>query len=468
MKLLAISITLALVVADGLCTHSWAAQEKKESPGKPAPKDDDLPPPPPPLPKPEPMPEIPHLAPDNRDKLLGKYLDLAGKQMSVVLASPVGKAAWQQLKPGQFVKAGQTYVALPGCRGDFQLQRLKLTLWGNMPEILPFPPLLESIVDMHQHDVFAADFTLRAGRVVLGAEADKVMVRVRFENPNLPAHFESIDMILHGAGTQVLLDRGGRLRPGKPFCSDPKDPKREPLGAFLVIWVLKGTVSVRHDTDSHWLSAPPGLAKLVWNSLQGLKMPEEIKELPPAVSLDPPPPEGLDKDQQKLRDEILKARADLAGQPASKPINLRLTLAARSADVGRRILALRCYAAIGAAGVLTERLHDERDPVVWHECIVSLKHWMGVSRDNEYKVQEQLRKRYSGVEADKIMELLHVFPSPDTLVEYLDNPLLIIRQLAHMDLCEVVPKGKAIPYDPQGEPAPRMAAQRAWTKLLHQ
>ena len=166
---------------------------------------------------------------------------------------------------------------------------------GILPEILPFLPLVESKLDLHQHPILAVDLTLWTGRIVVTSQAEKPLVRIRFENPNHADHGEIIDLALQGKGTQVLIDRGGRFRMGKPFFKDPKNPKREAPGAFLSVWVLKGNAAARHGGDSYTLRAPPGPARLVWNTLHGLKPPDRFDELPAAVSLDPPLPELADK-----------------------------------------------------------------------------------------------------------------------------------------------------------------------------
>jgi hypothetical protein len=446
MKSLTISMTLFLVFA----SPSFA-QEKKDQPA---------------VPMGELVPEIAQGAPDNEGKVLGKYLKPAANEVGVVLTSPVEKLKWVQLTPDQPVKSGQTYLALPGCRGDLHLGQLKLSLVGLLPEIVPAPSLLESMIDLHQHDMLAVDLTLWRGRIVLTSEAEKAVVRIRFENTRFAEQGEIIDLLLLGKETQVLIDRGGRMRPGKHFFEDPKAVGREPPGAFLGIWVLKGHAAIRYGNVRYSLASPPGLARLIWSSLGGLKTPETVKELPPIVSLNPPLPEEPDPARLKLRNEILKARDGLARQSADRPISERLAAACKTGDVAQRIMAIRCLAAIGDVPDLLERMIDERDPQTWLASMDSVKHWMAASRDNEYRIFEGLQKSYSKGVSFKIMELLHGLSKPDALVEFLDNHILTIRQMAHLNLCEVVPQGKQIKYDPTMETKQRQAAQQEWHKLL--
>ena len=116
---------------------------------------------------------------------------------------------------------------------------------------------------------------------------------------------------------------------------------------------------------------------------------------------------------------------------------------------------------------LLERLSDETDPAGWLAVIASIKHWIAVSRDNEYAIFAEVRKRSNEIDSVKIMELLHGLPGPDALVVFLDNSQATIRRLAHLNLCELRPAGLAIPYDAAMDADMRRAAQLAWMKLLH-
>ena len=101
--------------------QALAAQEKTESPGKPArdPKKDDSKKDDPP---PKPNPQIPIAAPDNQDKVLGKYLKPGEGESSAIVSSPVEKTQWQQVAVDDDVRAGRTYLAWPGCRADLRAQ----------------------------------------------------------------------------------------------------------------------------------------------------------------------------------------------------------------------------------------------------------------------------------------------------------------------------------------------------------
>lgn len=418
------------------------------------------------------LPELRYFPPDNREVALGKYLMPAPKETSVIVAGPLDKNDWRRLWGKQVeVVGGRTYVSLPGCRGELQLLRdVQLSLWGTIPEIVPAPPVLESVVDLHSHDAFDLDMTHVRGRVLLtSARQDKpVVVRVRFENPTLPKEHEFVDMALQGRGTQVLIDRWSFVPPGEPFFKNPKDTNRLGPAAGMAFFVLKGPVMVRMGSVSYGMPGPPGRALLVWNSMKGLNPPQVMESIPDAVAVNPPPPPGIDK---KIRDDVLRARDDMGVFLTDKAIDVGLTEFFKSAEPARRIMVMRAYVALNDVGSVIDGLADEARPEVRQAAIRGLQHWMASGRDNEYKVYDQLKTRYTIGESEKIMELFHGYAKPepvqlDILVDYLNNSCLPIRELAFLNLFALVPAGRQIAYDPTAEPARRVVAQKAWREAL--
>ena len=113
-----------------------------------------------------------------------------------------------------------TLVSLPGYRSLIALDvGLHLTLWGNLPEFSPSPPVLESVVMLHDASPgIDVELTLDRGRVMLGDRkaAGTVRVRVRFlsevwdvELPEGPARRP------WSYGLFPTLESGSLQRPGR-------------------------------------------------------------------------------------------------------------------------------------------------------------------------------------------------------------------------------------------------------------
>lgn len=427
------------------------------------------------------LPEFRNTAPDNRPFRIGKYVMPVSAENSVLVNSVIGKGDWTRLWGKNLdVESGREVVAFPGCVGQLSMDRgIELTLWGSMPEILPTPLLFEAVVDLHNNDEYDLDMTLVRGRVVIATRGEKATVRIRFENPAAANEFEIADMLLTGKGTQLIIDRfGSFIGQPPPFLKDPKNPDRIPPTAFQGFCVTKGSVTFRLGRDSYGLTAPPGSAMMIWNSVDGLKPPQKVDEVPKVFSLSGTPPTFPKEIDKKIRDgfikarnDLLKARDDLSALMIGKAVDVCLAEIVKSADVSRRILGVRCYAALGSLADLVDALTDERSDDTRQTAIRSLQNWISVGRDNEYKLFDQLKTRFTPGESEKIMELLHGFTPPEVLVDNLNNSSLTIREMSFLNLISMaghlLPQGQGPPqYSPTMPPDLRMAAQQAWRELL--
>jgi hypothetical protein len=402
------------------------------------------------------MPELRFVEADNRPQKLGVYQTPTAKEPSIVAWRPIANAdkAWVRLFGDKIViESGNTYAALPGFRGDLILMRgqkaepsVQLTLAGNLPTIIPELPLLESVVDMHHHDSHI-DLTLKRGRIVLTSLKDaNVAVRVRLENPHAP-QADFADIMLHGKGTQVFIDRIGSLKPGAHFVRDPKSPERVLPDFFLGIWVAAGQATVRFQSVGHDMSAPPGNAFLNWSTMKDEKgenlqvTVSKTDSLPVFVALTPPlPHEKIDK---KFIDEFNRAREDLSKFiGGAKGIDNGLAENLKQKDAARQILVIRAYAGLGFLDELIDILRDDAfNGGPQFIAMEGLKNWIISGRDHEYALYARLLQKFPLAEtplsktADKIMELLHgAVTDRDVLVDYLGNDNPIIRQLAHTNL----------------------------------
>ncbi len=194
-------------------------------------------PPPPVLPPPSPVKPA-RSNPSEEVKEVGTYINL-DKWVSVLLRREGEDRPWAVLRPESRVSTAQTLVSLPGYRSLLALDGgVDLTLWGNLPEFSPSPPVLESVVMLH---VPAAgtdlDFTLDRGRVVVAnrtAPARSAKVRLRFLR-------ETWDLELPH-GSEVALESWGQ-------------PQRQAVPPTWLSLVAKGRVVVK-TSDQTLINLP--------------------------------------------------------------------------------------------------------------------------------------------------------------------------------------------------------------------
>ena len=129
-------------------------------------------------------------------------------------------------------------------------------------------------------------------------------------------------------------------------------------------------------------------------------------------------------------------------------------------------------------GRVIDTLIDKDREVRW-VAAESLRHWIGVARDNDYKLFAALQPNYTADEAEIVLTLLHRWsPTQDAdqqirglLVSYLTNHKVAIRELAHnylLSLPGLAAEGSKIGFNAL---APEdQVRQRAleWQKLVQQ
>jgi hypothetical protein len=445
---------------------------------KPVPKTEKAPAPmPPPMP---PSTDVPPDAPSTVQRVVGQYERSPTQDPSVLLQYDPDKSQWQRLDLKKAdVFTGRPLVSLPGYKSMVALKNdLRLTLWGNVPELWPSPPVLESLVELHHHDQLDADLTLRRGRIVLSnSRTDRpARVRIRFENPTNPSLKEIWDLTLQDKDTEVALERWGLFPPGEPFFKDPKNKKRIGPRADLALIVLRGHLTLKTDDLTAPLEAPPKRALMLWNSFSGARDPSAFPKLPEWTNSPLPLPQGLEEVMARARAEFRRARDSLTTTLSSKLDNIKIGLAnaQKSTDPSERTLVVRCFAAIDDLDSLLDALSEEKHHEVRQTAIGSLRYWIGCQRDNDYRLYDTLKSRYKAAEAENIMVLLHGFSAPElgkretyeTLIDYLTNPNLAIRELSFLYLFELVPAGRKIAYTPVADSRERERGQREWLKLL--
>jgi serine/threonine protein kinase len=411
-----------------------------------------------------------------------------GEHPALLLRRAPGAKGWQLLSPANSaVRPGDSLVSLPGYHSEVHFgSGLRLTLWGDLPELSPLSPLLESGLTLHGAAGVDLDLTLDRGRLLLANDRPKapaVRVRVRFENPVATAGQSSWEIILP-PGAAVSVERWGRYAQGVPF--DPDEKTRQGPDSELYLVVLRGQVEMRVQGTTFSMEGAPGPGLLGWNSRGGTDTPRKIARPPDWA----PPrrysrlPPGLDERTQKqlrrARADMLRSLRELARVLAGRGLGPGLLRALHSGEPLGRVMAVRCFGALDDLDTLLDGLTDY-SPEVRETSIADLRHWIGLHLQNDLLLHDVLRKkRHNKGEARTVVDLLHTFSAWDlaqpetyaTLIEYLRQSNKVIRVLAYWHLVRLVPEGRAIPYDPVGnperveDPAAIERAYRAWKELV--
>jgi len=131
---------------------------------------------------------------------------------------------WQAMGPDATVYSRDLVMALPGVRAllEPRPQSVQVTLWGNMPELSPFPGFQSEIV-LYDTRALDLDFALQRGRVVLTNRKVKGPAQVWVRLPRA-----AWQLTLRDSGAEGALEIYGRWPPGVPFSRIPHSGKSPP------------------------------------------------------------------------------------------------------------------------------------------------------------------------------------------------------------------------------------------------
>ena len=236
----------------------------------------------------------------------------------------------------------------------------------------------------------------------------------------------------------------------------------------MVILVLHGTAKLTSGDTTIAMDAPPGPAMLDWDSVAGAKpQPQRVAVLPDWAN----PEANLSDRAKKVAAAIEKFRAARAEKPdaalkeflqSTDPIEQRIGLISLGA--------LDDLVSLGQSLIAAKTLEE------WDFGITVLRHWLGRGPGQDQKMYRLLTtsRGYSPAQAKIVMKLLFGFSSaelrvPETyqvLIDYLGHEKSGIRNLAAWHLVRLVPKGREIPYKPDGTAADALKAQAAWKTLI--
>jgi hypothetical protein len=416
-------------------------------------------------------------------RVVGRFVQPGPKDDPAFLLRHGPKATqWQRLGPKQLtVSTAETLVSLPGYHSAVRLDNgVRLTLWGDLPELSMVSPHLESVVALHDPGNFDLDLTLKRGRILVAnakGNGEKARARIRFNNPSANGGKDSWEISLE-SGAEAAVELFGRYPNGVPF--DPHGKTRRGPETQLYLVMLQGQATVKVGSTTHAMEKAPGRGLLSWNSRDGVGTPKNIQKppdwaTPGRYALLPP---GLDKKEeeylQRVRADVIGALERLSGKIQLGKVEVGLGKALRSPDPLERTLAVRCLGAIDDVADLLDGLVENEADV--REATVSyLRHWIGLHEKNDQILYETLLEKGSSKrEAQTIMQLLHTFSTKDladpqtyvTLIGHLRQRNKAIRLLAYWHLVRLVPWGRSIPYNPLGDAGQVERAYRQWRKLV--
>jgi hypothetical protein len=430
-------------------------------------------------------------APDPAVMEVGEYDPPGPGSQSVLLQllpDKKGKDQWVRLVRGKDlprVLSNKPLLSLPGYRSTVALDsKVRLTLWGNLPEVCELPLAQESLVVIHPNNKVALDLTLKRGRIAITNPTDKPLkVRVRFDNPGARnTKGEIWDVTLLEKGTEVFFNLSGVFFDGEKFFPDPKQPdsegkKRVGPTATLLFMVQSGRATLRAEgnpfTDEQ--TPPPEGRYIVWTSRQGFFNPPLTQaQLRLGPWTDPAPEMPKDAEAKKRMMTALAAARELNADLSANSLDKVLRDALKpSSNVGKHMLALRSVGALDDIQPLIEALKDKEKEVRW-TAIQTLWLWLGADPQNDYRLFDALKDYYAEDDRLHIMELLHGYSAkqlgtPATwegLLGDLKHKSLAIRELANWRLINYIPPGRNIAYNATDNPKMLDAAVKDWVKLL--
>jgi hypothetical protein len=435
-----------------------------------------------PVPAPPAFPpkERPKTVPNQEAKEVGAYIALEG-WFSVLLRREAEDRPWAVLRPEARVSTAQTLVSLPGYRSMIALDNgVNLTLWGNLPEFSPTPPVLESVVMLHAPaEVIDLDFTLDRGRVVVAnrKSSGPAQVRLRFLR-------QVWALELPDNKCEVAIELWG-FPPERPAAAAPT-PSRTCLGLFT-----KGRVRVktpREDLDLgdcsrvSWQAAAPETTHRT-----------DLKERPAWWDKAPDPnvPAVKSAMASLLAWSQLLGGSNTVSATKTSPADADSVIATIKKhledqdlpDPDNQVVGVCFLAALDDVESLIHSLADQRYAKLRNPSVFALQTWL--SRDGRRagelaRTIERRRDAPNMNTAELIVRLLQLYPPEEldkaqtyeTLVRQLDdaNPLvrtLSFWQLEHLGRRGHLPKEAGdVAYDPSWGEEKRSSAIKKWKEFL--
>jgi hypothetical protein len=379
-------------------------------------------------------------------------------------ARPAGTKSFEVLPADTELKTGDLLVTLPGAALESKNAAVALKSFADYDGVSPLP-ILETAFTLDDPKAADLAFTLDRGRVdVTNKKADgPAVVKVKFWD-------QTWTITLDTPGSRVALELCGRWPAGSRF--KPRDPKKTgpeagPV-ASLVLLVLKGSASVGIGEFTLGMREPSGPALLEWDSLEGARPePKKLDKLPGWADL-----EAVVTDRgKKAAETVERFRAARAANPAAA-----LQQFVDSKDAVEQRVALVTLGAQDELERLGKALAEAKTLEEWDFGITVIRHWLGRGPGQDQRFFDGLVNihGYDRNQARNIVQLLFGFSKEelmqpetfDVMIEYIRSDSPAIRNLAMWHLVRVVPRGKDIPYKPNGTKADAESSYQAWRKLV--
>lgn len=370
---------------------------------------------------------------------------------------------WQILKQGEVLPRNKLLLGLPGAEFSSNTGAVKLTFLTDLTGKSPYPVIESAVIPHLLKRGTDFSFTLDRGRVLLTNTKKEGEATV-----NLQFADQSWTLSLKQPGDQVGVELFGRYPPGAKFTPGPGS-KTEPVRQ-VVLLMLKGKMTMKCSSHLCLMSAPPGPAIQMWDSVHGMdRSPTFLKGLPEWAK----PDSNSDAVKKKL------ARIEQFRQLVLEEKNVisavRKILA--SDDKERRQKAPVIAGAFDALDILAETLEASNDIQVWENAVIALRHWLGRGpRQDQILYQLMIRhpkKKMLPAHAQTLIQLLHGFDEEtqnnpilyDGLIHLLTHDRLGIRGLAawHLHHLAIAPD---IPFNPLADAKEQEKIQQAWRKLI--
>ncbi|MCS6863881.1 MAG: hypothetical protein RMJ56_15270 [Gemmataceae bacterium] len=358
---------------------------------------------------------------------------------SLVVSQQPNSGVWQRiglnLEAIDAVMPTDPVMALPGYKAELSVDRkLQLTLWGNVPEQIPYR-ILESRVTLHiPPEGFAADITLLAGRIYLKSEqAAGAKVRVRLAS-------EVWDITLPDDKSSVLVELISWFQPGTPYNRQGgSQPKREGRVAvafgsaqlettgnrFVKFEKMAIGEQVTWDSVKNTLQGPTVIARDDYESLLEINPTNPVKgELLREVTR----LLTFMADEVKTREAVGPVVKNFVGPqlPSNIPV-LDRDLLSRLAIYAHAAMCDNTEEGSRGLRVLVDVLRSESPWLARQAVVTALVQWVARAVGNTALLYNVLlEKGLSEREADRLLMLLRAYiaptqPDPDKLDELVNE-----------------------------------------------